>query len=154
MTARSSRDVVLEYIDAMNASDWDRLRRVLHPDYVEDYPQSAERVRGAENAIAIRRHYPAEASQSIDRRLVGGAEQWVLAPNFTAIRVTGDGDVLTAIVRARYPDGFWYVITVAEVEGEQIRRVTAYFAPHLDAPEWRKELVEPLEVESEPPTAR
>ncbi len=146
MTAtRSARQVVLDYIEAMNEADWERLSTFLHSDYVEDYPQSGERVRGPANAVAVRSKSPRSWPRSIDhKRVIGGEEQWALAPNFTAIKVTADGDLVTSVVRARYPDGYWYVIYIAQVEDGIIRRATVYFAPMFEAPEWRREFVESI----------
>lgn len=147
---RSPRQVVLDYIQAMNEADWERLRSVLHPDVVEDFPQSGERIRGVANAIAVRSHVPRTWRNSIDRqRVVGGDDAWALGPNFTAIKVAADGDVVTSIVRARYPDGYWFVVNVAEIQGGLIRHATVYFAPTFDPPEWRREWVERL-PEDEP----
>jgi len=140
----AAQQVVIDYVDALNREDWDRLGQILHPDYIEEYPQSGERIVGSANAIALRSNYPRTDEMSIHReRLVGGEDVWALAPNFTAIRLSSEGDTVTSVTRARYPDGFWYVIFMAQVEGAQIRRATLYFAPEFEPPEWRRQWVEP-----------
>jgi hypothetical protein len=148
MAERTPREVIEAYVDAMSRADWALLREVLAEDYIEDYPQSGERVRGRENAVAIRgRGRQAEmaaAGAPLSRMelVVGGEERWALAPNFTAIRTTSGGDTITSLVRAMYPDGEWYVAYIGTVEHGQIQHATMVFGPLFSAPEWRKHLVE------------
>jgi len=147
---RTPREVIDTYVDAMARGDWTLLGDVLADDYVEDYPQSGERVRGRERAIAIRSHArppqppPGDPMLSRAELVIGGEERWALAPNFTAIRTTSDGDTITSLVRATYPDGPWYVVYIGEVARGQIHHATMVFGPMFEAPEWRRSLVEPM----------
>jgi hypothetical protein len=147
---RTPREVIEAYVDAMARADWALLRSILADDYVEDYPQSGERVRGREHAVAVRSHGrpepPHDGAPALSRTelVVGGEERWALAPNFTAIRTTSGGDTITSLVRAMYQDGEWYVVFIGTVEDGQIHHATMVFGPLFEAPEWRKPLVEPL----------
>jgi len=150
MAARTPRELVDAYVDATNRGDWALMRSLLAPDYLEDYPQSGERVTGPDAAIGIRAHYSALGPLVTTREsLVGGEDRWALAPNFTAVRVTGEGDVLTIVLRAAYPDGQWWVIAILEVRDGLVGHQTAYFAQDFDAPEWRQPWVSRI-----PPTER
>jgi len=147
MPDRTPREIIDAYIDGMARADWTAVRGLLAEDYVEDYPQSGERVRGPDNAIAVRTRGRPElvggaAFRSRSELTVGGEERWALAPNFTAIRTTGDGDVITSLIRAEYPDGEWYVVYIATVERGQIHHATMIFGQLFEAPEWRRPLVE------------
>jgi hypothetical protein len=148
MPERTPREVIDAYVDAMSRADWALVRELLADDYVEEYPQSGELVRGPDKAIAVRhRDRPEEAAadgafRSRSELVVGGEERWVLAPNFTAIRTTADGDVITSLIRATYPDGEWYVVYIGTVEHGRIRHATMVFGPMFEAPEWRRGLVE------------
>ena len=150
MPDRTPREVIDAYGDAMNRADWALLRELLAEDYVEDYPQSGERIRGRENAIAVRNHARPDASsekgglRSRAELTIGGEERWALAPNFTAIRTTAEGDVITSLIRAEYPGGEWYVVFIGTVERGQIHHATMVFGPLFEAPEWRRSLVEPI----------
>jgi hypothetical protein len=146
MSDRSPRDVALAFAAAQMAADWDAMRALMTDEYVEDYPQTGERIVGADRAIAVRREFPGMSDGLAgDVNLqVGGEDRWALAPNFTAIRVTQDGDIVTTLIRAIYPDGPWYVIAFSRVEGGRVGHMTVYFAPMLPAPEWRKGLASPL----------
>lgn len=148
MPDRSGREVIEAFIDIQNRQDWDRLVEVLHPDYVEELPQSGERFRGIANARAQRENYPGGAFQSpVERRdLAGGEDRWVMTPAFTLIRVTGTSDRYTYVLRTRYPDGsFWFVVALAELRDGLIARSTLYFAPDFPAPDWRAPFRESIE---------
>ena len=151
MAERSAREIYTGFADAMNRKDWDALASYLHPDYVEEYPQSGERIRGPANAIALRRSYPEiEKSRSdIDSiRLVGDHDRWAVTPAFTVVRVEGRADnTYTSVMRVRYPDGSdWFILVLWEAKNGLIWRSTNYFAPFFEPPEWRRQWVERMEA--------
>ncbi len=135
-----SRSVVERYVAAL-PTDLDTLTSLQHPDFMEDWPQSGERIRGSENFRAIHEHYPDTTSET--RRLVGTEDRWALAPTFTPLRIVGAGDTFTALTKARYPDGSEYhVISILEVREGRIAKVTTFFAAEFEAPNWRARWVE------------
>jgi ketosteroid isomerase-like protein len=145
MSEPTGREVIDAYVAAMNAGDWEAVGELLHPDFYEDYPQSGERIRGRENCVRVRRDYPRTESTPLEtgtRFIVGGDDRWAIAPNFTAVRIAGAGDTLTAVFRARYPDGLWYIVHIGTVENGRLARATVFFAPLFDPPEWRQDFVE------------
>jgi hypothetical protein len=135
--------------EIMNRGDWDALREVYHDDYVEEYPQSGEVIRGLANVRAIREKYPGggvvpDAVDTPTSRVISGAAEWVRTPAFTVYRVGGTGDTATATFRSRYPDGStWWIITIFEVRGDKIAKGTMFFAPMFDPPDWRAAYREP-----------
>jgi hypothetical protein len=55
----SDQRAVFERVaDLMNRRDWDAFPTVFTDDYVEEYPQSGEVIRGLANAVAVRKNYP------------------------------------------------------------------------------------------------
>jgi hypothetical protein len=125
-----------------NRQAWDRLSEVLTDDYVEEYPQSGEVIRGLANARAVRAEYPGIfPEENFDRasvRLAAGDEKWVMTPMFTVVNVQGSGNVGTAMFRVHYPDhSTWWVVMVYELDAGKMCRSTAFFAPLFDPPEWR-----------------
>ena len=82
-------------IDIMNRQDWDALGDVYHDDYVEEYPQSGEVIRGLANARAVRESYPGgfvdQGLEDRNPRVIGTAPEWVRTPAFTVVRVAGTG---------------------------------------------------------------
>ena len=145
MPERSAREVYDRLVAAMNTQDWDALRALHHPDFVQEYPQSGERIRGVENFIATLKNYPGglDAGTNEPLAVMGPPEGWVMTPGFTVLKVTGGSDVYTIIIRVSYPDGStWFVINFSRLKDGLIWRETAYFAPVFDAPEWRRQWVE------------
>lgn len=135
-----NRGIVERYLAALPA-DLDTLTSLQHPDFVEEWPQSGERIKGSENFKAIQQRYPDTTSES--RRLIGTEDLWTLAATFTPIRVFGAGDTFMALTLARYPDGSQYhVASVLEVRDKLVWRVTSLFAAPFDAPTWRAQWVE------------
>jgi ketosteroid isomerase-like protein len=142
----TDRELIARYVQALHDQDFETIARLQHPDFVEDYPQSGERIQGRANFRSILEHYPgglqgdADAS---DDRVVGGDDRWLMTPTFTMVRVNGAGDVHTAIVKLRYPDGStWFMVALLELRDGMIARATTFFAPFFDPPEWRSEWME------------
>jgi ketosteroid isomerase-like protein len=151
----SARDLIGRYVQALHDGDWDAVAAIQHPDFVEDYPQSGERIRGRQNFRSILENYPGglvgEADNSTDR-VIGGEDRWMISPAFTMVRLSGANDMHTAIVKLRYADGStWYMVALYELRDGRIARATSYFAPLFDPPPWRREWVE---VSADPGTDR
>jgi hypothetical protein len=145
MAERSPREVFHTYIEAVTRRDWDALRNVTHPDFVEEYPQSGERIRGLANLRAILENYPGGLeTATLDRvRIVGTEDRWVMTPSFTVVHMVGTGDTYTGVASSRYPDGSeWFVVSLAKIKDGKLWRAETYFAPKFEAPEWRSKWVE------------
>jgi hypothetical protein len=144
MAEPSNREIVERYLAAL-PSDQETLRALRHEQYVEDWPQSGERIRGAERMAQIHADYPGGLPTGDIERVVGSEDRWVMTPSYTLLRVSGTGDVYTALLRARYADGSdWWIATFLEVRDAKIYRATTLFAPQIEAPAWRAEWVEPI----------
>lgn len=142
MGEASNREVVERYLAAI-PNDQETLRALRHEEFVEDWPQSGERVHGADTMARIDASYPGGLPSGGVERIVGSEDRWVLTPSYTVLKVAGSGDVYTALLRATYPDhSEWWVTTFLELEDGKIRHGTTLFAPRLEAPDWRGEWVE------------
>jgi hypothetical protein len=145
MPSPSHEEVVRSYLEAHMRHDFDALRRLRADAWVEEWPQSGERVRGHDNDETIMRNWPGGLPTGEDARAVGSEDRWVMTPSFTYQRVVGSGDIWWADSIGHYPDGStWFAIGMFEVRTGQIQRETWYFAPALEAPEWRSGWVERL----------
>ena len=146
-TENKTRETIARYVRAVHDQDLDTLSAMQHADFVEDWPQSRERIRGRTNFRGILEHYPGglegvDADVTMDR-VVGGEDRWMVAPTFAMIRVSGNDDVHTAIVKLRYPNGEeWFMVALIELKDGLVYRATSFFAPTYDSPEWRHEFVE------------
>ena len=149
MTTGSARSLVERWLDAMNRQDFVAIRSMMHPDFVDEMPQSGERTVGADNLIATLQNYPGvdqmrDAMQN--PQLLGAEDRWVMGPNFRVVQVVGDADSYTATAAVRYPDGsYWHMIVIARLKDGLIHRTTTFYAPDFDAPEWRASWVERME---------
>ncbi len=131
---------------AMQRADFGALAELLTPDWVEEYPQSGEVIRGLEKLRGIFEHRPGGPAQGTLVGLQGGQEEWLLTPTFTLVRVEGSGSTGAALVRLRYPDGArWWRVIQYELEAERIARMSSFFAPEFEAPEWRAPYVERMQ---------
>ncbi len=88
------REVFERYVEVLNRQDWGELDNLLHADYVEEYPQSGERIRGIANIKPLMSNYPgaeAIAGNVANVDVVGGEAEWLVTPAFTVVRVEGSG---------------------------------------------------------------
>jgi hypothetical protein len=145
MSERTNEEVVRAYMQALVVNDADELARLRDPDWVLDYPQSGERIRGHANDRAIADHYPGGLPEVDPGRFVGSEDRWVVTPSFTYERVAGSGDTWWVEGTARYPDGStWYVASLYRMRAGRIFRETTYWALPFDPPAWRAAWVEPI----------
>jgi hypothetical protein len=133
-------------MNALNAADYAAYEAMLTEDYVEDYPQSGEVIRGPKNSRAIREQYPGARLVNVDTasaRVAATEAGWLRTPTFTFVRAEGAGNKGTAALKTRYPDGsIWWIIMLYELRADRLARATFFFAPTFEAPEWRKPYVD------------
>lgn len=138
----SGAEVVREYISAW-PNGYDTLTRLRTDDFIEDWPQSGERIRGSANYREIHEHYPGGLPEYEPAKVSGTPDQWSVSPLFTVVHLSGSGATFTVEGTLRYPDGARYLaVAVLELSGGRVRRQRTYFAPELEAPAWRAEWVE------------
>jgi len=135
------------YARALASRDYTIIDEVFTEDFVDEYPQSGEIIRGRDNLRAMMEHRPDLTPDTgpdlASVRAMASDEHRVLAPLFTVVRVQGRGDAGTTWLRARYPDGsWWWMIVVYELRDGRIARSTSFFAPQFEAPGWRAPFVE------------
>jgi ketosteroid isomerase-like protein len=119
------RVVVEAFWAAVGAGDWNAAAGHLHPDFVQEWPQSGERIRGADNALAIDRNFP------------GGT------PSMTPRRTIAQGDLAISETELTYADGSRYLgVSVMELRDGRIVKETDYFAEPFAPPQWRAQWVE------------
>jgi len=110
--------VVQRLVDCLNARDVGVMDDLFHDDAVMDWPQSGEKVVGAEN-----------------RRGVYGA--FPQLPTIALRRVLVSGDVVVAMATLDYDGPVYESVFVFELRDGRITRETSYWAEPFDPPEWR-----------------
>jgi hypothetical protein len=147
MAEESNEGIVRRYLAAHLAHDFETIARLRDPEWMTEWPQSRERVRGDANDRAIMEHWPEGLPMaSAEYRLAGAEDRWVMTPAFTVVRVVGEGDVWWFEGTGSYPDGStWFVVGMLQLRARRLLRETWYFAPPLPAPEWRSAWVEDMD---------
>ena len=128
-----NRTIVDQFISAMDSMDIEAQERLLSDDFVEEYPQSGEVIRGKDNRRAIMENYPGGTPRE------SSASRSKAKPPL----VTGGGDSFTASGQITYPNGeTWHVVSLMELRDGKIRKMTSFFAAPFEAPAWRAAYVE------------
>ena len=149
MDENRNAGVAERYFDAVAANDFETQAGLRAPDWIEDWPQSGERIRGHEQYRAIHEHYPGGFPDIEVERLVGAEDRWVVTPSMTVQRVIGSGDVWVAEGLNQYGDGSTArIVAIVELRDGLVRRQHTYFAAPFEAPAWRAGWVEPIEPEA------
>src|SRR6266542_6790614 len=146
MRELAGREIVERYMRAI-PRDFDALGELHHPDFVQEYPQSGEVIRGHDKLRKANERY--SQVQTETRRVTGTEDRWILSPGFlslTPTRIVGFGDTFTVEAIATYPDGETYhVVAILELRDGKVFRGRMYFAAPFEAPAWRAPYVEPME---------
>ena len=144
-----NRDVLLRFIEIINAGDVERIEEVADAELLTVQPQTRERIPGLEAFKEVARGFDQMGGIAVseeERELLGGEEErYLLTPLFTMVKVQGSGEALVLTTKVRYPDGSdWYTIGLFSFQAGRIVKQVLFSAPTLYPPEWRAEWVEPL----------
>ena len=143
MATPTNHEIAEAWGQANEARDEDAMRKLAHPDYVCDWPQTGERIRGIEAFIEIDRRYPGGLPDTARKRVSGTEDRFVMDNLMVPRRVTGSGDLWVAEIDVQYQDGSrWKLVSITELFDHKVRRETQYFAPEQEAPAWRADLTE------------
>ncbi|HET9887139.1 MAG TPA: nuclear transport factor 2 family protein [bacterium] len=121
-----SSDVVLRFWAAIDANDFPAAGALLHDDYLLEWPQSGERIRGRENFVAVNANYPTEGRWSVTVHRV------IAEGNEVVTDVTVTDDVSTS----------GRAITFSTLQDGRIVRQTEYWPDPFEAAAWRARWVE------------
>jgi ketosteroid isomerase-like protein len=123
MGEQENRNVVEQLWRLMEKQDWQAAGALLHDDFVQEWPQSGERIRGRENCMAVNQNYPGFPTQTVGRILAGG-------------------DLVTSEVKLDYGGHLYHGVSIFEFRDGKILKETDFFAQPFDAPGWRAQWVE------------
>ena len=117
--------MIANFWAAMQANDFRAAGELLHDEFVLDWPQSGERIRGRANFVAVNENYPAAGRWhfSVHRLIADGHE------------VATDVSVTDGAVTAR-------AITFSTVRDGRIWRQTEYWPDPFPPAAWRLQWVE------------
>jgi ketosteroid isomerase-like protein len=123
MGAEENRQTIERLWQLMEKQDWSGAGELLHDDFVQEWPQSGERIRGRENSMAINQNYPGFPTQTVDRILAAG-------------------DLVTSEVTLNYGGQIYHGVSIFEFRDGKVVKETDYFAQPFKAPGWRSQWVE------------
>jgi ketosteroid isomerase-like protein len=108
---------------AFESSDWDEATADFAEDFVQEWPQSGERLMSKAACLAVYRGYP------------GGP------PTIHPVRVSGEGDHWTVEADMQYGAQPVRGVFMFEFRDGRIVRETDYFADPFEPPAWRSQWV-------------
>jgi ketosteroid isomerase-like protein len=124
---KSATEIVREFWETMQTNDFRAAGKLLSDDYIAEWPQSNERIRGRDNFAAINEQYPAHGRWNfVVNTIVGNEREAVSDVSFT------DG-----VQSAR-------VISFTTIKDGKINKQVEFWPENYQAPENRKHLVEPI----------
>lgn len=123
MGEQENRQTVERLWQLMEKQDWKAAGDLMSDDFVQEWPQSGERIRGRGNAMAINENYPGFPKQTMGRILAGG-------------------NLVTSEVTLDYGGQTYQAVSIFEFRDGKILRETDYFAQPFEAPGWRAQWVE------------
>ena len=127
MSIEHNRHVVEELWRRFDATDF-AVGDLLHDDFVCEWPQSRERIRGRDNFIAVNAHYP---------RLI----------RLEVLRIVAEENMVVTEVAATdeaEPSRFERAASFFELRDGRIVRLTEYWPEPFAAATWRSQWVESM----------
>ncbi len=126
MAEQENRQTVERLYSSISNKDWNSMREFFHEDFVQEWPQSGERIRGVDDSLSINQSYPD-------------------FPNIDVRRLVSGGDLVAAEVTLNYPQaGTYHGVSIFEFRDGKVVKETDYFAQPFEAPEWRSKWVEKM----------
>ena len=129
MTTNSETDkqIVEGFWAAMQTNDFKAAGEWLHDDYVLEWPQSGERIRGRANFVAVNEHYPAHG-------------RWEI----TVHRIISEGDEVGSDVSVTDGEITGRAITFSTIRDGRIVHQTEFWPDPFEPAPWRAGWVEKI----------
>jgi ketosteroid isomerase-like protein len=124
---QESKQIIEGFWAAMQTNDFKAAGEFLHDDYVLEWPQSGERIRGRANFVAINQHYPAHG-------------RWL----FTIHRIIAEGGEVVSDVSVTDGAVTGRVITFSSVRAGKILAQTEFWPDPYAPAEWRARWIEKI----------
>jgi ketosteroid isomerase-like protein len=128
MSHDENRMILERSIAALYAGDVDGATAAMADDAIIEWPQSGERIVGRQACSLVYKNYP------------GGS------PTYELRRLSGSGDLFVVEAIGRYGADTSYTTAIVEFREGKIVRQTEYFGSPFEAPAWRSQWVERMEM--------
>ena len=123
----NNKQILEDFWATMETNDFQAASRLLHDDFILDWPQSGERILGRENFVAININYPAEG-------------KW----HFEINHILAEEDVVVTDVSVTEGKIFGRAITFSTVRDGKIWKQVEFWPDPFEAPGWRAQWVQKL----------
>ena len=123
----NNKQIIENFWSIMATNDFYAVAQLLHDDYVLDWVQSGERIRGRDNFAAINTYYPAEG-------------KWTFHIN----HIIAEGDMVVSDVDVSDGKRKDRVITFSTIRDGKIWKQVEFWPKPFEAPEWRAKWVEKI----------
>jgi len=123
----NNKQIVENFWLTMATNDFYASAGLLHDDYILEWPQSGERIRGRDDFAAINTNYPA-----------GG--KW----RFTIHQIVSEADVVVSDVTATDGKMIGRVITFSTIRDGKIWKQVEFWPDPFEAPAWRAQWIEKM----------
>jgi ketosteroid isomerase-like protein len=120
-----SKQIVERFWAAMQTNDFKAVGEFLHDDFILEWPQSGERIRGRSNFVTVNGHYPAHG-------------RW----EFTIHRIIAEGDEVVSDVGVTDGAITGRAITFSTVRDGKIVHQTEFWPDPFEPAGWRTGWVE------------
>jgi len=120
---KSNEAVIERLIKCINDRKVEVMDELFHDDAIMDWPQSGEKVVGADNRRGIYQSFPQ-------------------LPTITPRRMVSDGDLVVAEASMDYGGSSSKAVFIFELKDGKIAKETAYWSDPFEAPAWRAKWVE------------
>jgi ketosteroid isomerase-like protein len=120
-----NKQILENFWVTMETNDFYATAQLLHDDYILEWPQSGERIRGRDNFAAINTAYPAEG-------------KW----HFTLNQIVAEGDLVVTDVTVTDGKRIDRVITFSTIRDGKIWKQIEFWPEPFESPAWRKQWVE------------
>ena len=123
----NSKQLLEQFWQTMESNDFYAVAQLLHDDFVLEWVQSGERIRGRENFAKLNTAYPTQGT-------------W----HFTINSIVADGDEVVTDVSVTDGTLNDRVITFSTIRDGKIWKQVEFWPEPFSAPEWRAEWVEKM----------
>jgi ketosteroid isomerase-like protein len=120
---KANEAVIERLIGCINDRKIEIMDELFQDDAIMDWPQSGERINGAENRRGIYQSFPQ-------------------LPTITPRRIVSDGDLVVAEASMDYGSSKSQAVFIFEFRDGKIAKETAYWSEPFEAPAWRAKWVE------------
>ena len=127
MNKMKPKESIEQFWQTMESNDFYAVAQLLHDDFVLEWVQSGERIRGRENFAKLNTAYPTQGT-------------W----HFTINSIVADGDEVVTDVSVTDGTLNDRVITFSTIRDGKIWKQVEFWPEPFSAPEWRKQWVEKI----------